>query len=66
MLRLFSSGHLAMFPIVVASGTIAGTAPVDGTKEPCFSWGAQIPPACTQLTVIAFVEMSEMLNTFGE
>jgi len=28
MLRLFSSGHLAIIPIAVASGSIAGSAPV--------------------------------------
>jgi len=28
-LRLLSSGHLAIIPIAVASGFIAGTAPVD-------------------------------------
>jgi len=39
MLRLFSSGHLAMFPIVVASGTIAGTAPVDGPQGTMFQLG---------------------------
>jgi len=42
MLRLFSRGHLAVIPIVVASGFIAGTAPVvvthRHTHTPCYSY----------------------------
>jgi len=33
MLRLFSSGHLAVIPIAVASGFIAGTTPVPLTQQ---------------------------------
>jgi len=35
-LRLFSSGHLAIIPVAVASGFIAGIAPLVETLIQCY------------------------------